>query len=248
MVSVKNKYSFTISGLNIRNVDIKYKLLSSPTTESCKKSQTIVKNITKITDLTNKSSLSNITFLGTSKQVHKCNISMIDFSSRSDVNMLKYHCFWCKNPFNNMPIGCPISHKPSKNVRTYTSVITQNEYTIQEPVINTDVSDTAYYQTDGVFCSFNCCVAYINDNKHNPIYNNSIMLLLNMYNDMFDRKIRHIPAAPDWRMITQYGGHMNITEFRESFDKVEYQNQGVLRDISNKMSSSVTLYEPRLKF
>jgi hypothetical protein len=162
--------------------------------------------------------------------------------------MLKYHCFWCKNPFNNMPLGCPISHKPSKISKKYVSVITQNEYEICEPVMSLPINDNSYYLTDGVFCSFNCCIAYMNDNKKDPLYNNSSMLLSKMYNEMFGHPSVDIPPAPHWRTISQYGGYMNITEFRESFDKVEYQNHGVLMDISNKMTSISLLYEPKLKF
>ena len=46
-----------------------------------------------------------------------------------------------------------------------------------------------YYETDGIFCSFNCCQSYINDNKHIRLYDNSHMLLLKMYNDLMELKI-----------------------------------------------------------
>jgi hypothetical protein len=237
----KNKLFLCIKGVNIRDIETKYELSN----DSSNAVQEIGTKITRISDL---SSQQSITFLGPSKQIHRCNVSMIDFSSKSDIGMLRYHCFWCKNPFNDMAIGCPISHKPSKVSKRYVSVITQNEYAISEPVMSIPVNDNSYYITDGVFCSFNCCVAYMNDNKKDPLYNNSNMLLLKMYNEMFERKAVEIPPAPHWRTITQYGGHMNITEFRESFDKVEYQNHGILMDISKKMASTSLLYEPKLKF
>jgi hypothetical protein len=246
MVSSKNKLFFSINGLNIRDLELKYQLYKNSV--SIKPSDLSQDKVTRISDLASQPNQTNITFLGISKQLHKCNVSMIDFSSKSDVSMLKYHCFWCKNPFSNMPIGCPIAHKPSKLSKKYVSVITQNEYVIEEPVMCLPTNDKSYYQTDGVFCSFNCCIAYTNDNKNNPLYNNSNMLLLKMYNEMFDRTNIEIPMAPHWRTISQYGGHMSIIEFRESFDKVEYQNHGTLRDISSKMSSISMLYEPKLKF
>jgi hypothetical protein len=246
MVLTKNKLFIDIKGIDISSIESKYQLYTK--NQSTTVDYETKQSVTKISDLTSQANPSTITFLGSSKQIHKCNVSMIDFSSKSDVNMLRYHCFWCKNPFGNMPIGCPISHKPSKITKKYVSVITQNEYVIDEPVMCLDTNDKSYYQTDGVFCSFNCCIAYINDNKNNPIYNNSNMLLLNMYNEMFKSKITYMPSAPHWRTISQYGGHMNITEFRESFDKVEYQNHGSLRDVSKKMASLSTLYEPKLKF
>ena len=45
-------------------------------------------------------------------------------------------------------------------------------------------STEEYYQTDGVFCSFNCCKAFIEDNKHKRVYDNSSLLLLKMYNEI----------------------------------------------------------------
>lgn len=241
MVSSKNKLFFIIDGINVKDIELKYELYDDDSISGVTKT-------TRLSDLTNQPSQNNITFLGTSKQIHRCNVSMIDFSSKSDVSMLKYHCFWCKNPFNDVPIGCPISHKPSKLCKKYVSIINQNEYEILEPAMSIPVDDNSYYQTDGVFCSFNCCVAYTNDNKKNPTYYNSDMLLLKMYNEMFEHQVTEIPMAPHWRTITQYGGHMSIIEFRQSFDKVEYQNHGNLMDISKKMSSISVLYEPTLKF
>ena len=39
------------------------------------------------------------------------------------------------------------------------------------------VDENEYYETDGIFCSFNCCQAFINENKHNPLYEHSTFLL-----------------------------------------------------------------------
>ena len=73
------------------------------------------------------------------------------------------------------------------------------------------------------------------------------MLLVNMYNDMFLKQIKTIPPAPDWRTLTQYGGHLSINEFRESLDNVEYKNQGIMNDIPKQVSLA-TLFEKKLKF
>ena len=44
-----------------------------------------------------------------------------------------------------------------------------------------------YYETDGCFCSFNCCLAFINDNVHNAMYSSSKHLLMKMYYDIFNK-------------------------------------------------------------
>ena len=250
----EKSYTFTLVGVCVKNVDVRYGFLPNDSTNDS------VKNITKLTDLnTNKCAPISISFFGESKETHKCNVSMIDFHSKSNANSLRYHCFWCKNPFDTLGIGCPISFVPKKFSRKYTSVINQNKYVIEEHTTkNSPVDDDigslnlvgeAYYQTDGVFCSFNCCSAYITDNKKNPLYTNSRMLLVNMYNDMFMKQIKAIPPAPHWKTLTHYGGHLSITEFRESLDNVEYKNQGCMSDIDiPKQVSLATLFEKKLKF
>ena len=77
----------------------------------------------------------------------------------------------------------------------------------------------------------------------------SHMLLVNMYNDMFVKQIKTIPPAPHWRTLTHYGGHLNISEFRESLDNVEYKNQGCMSNVDiPKQVSIATLFEKKLKF
>ena len=251
----EKSYIFTIVGVCVTNVDVRYGFISNDNNNESSK------NITKLTDLNaNKCAPISISFFGESKESHKCNISMIDFDSKSNTNSLRYHCFWCKNSFDTIGIGCPISFVPKKVSRKYTSVINQNNYVIEEDTIKDSLVDDdtagvlnlvgeAFYQTDGVFCSFNCCSAYITDNKKNPLYKSSRMLLVNMYNDMFRKQIKTIPPAPDWRTLTQYGGHLNIQDFRESLDNVEYKNQGTMNDINiPKQVSLATLFEKKLKF
>lgn len=251
----EKSHIFTITGVCATFVDVLYGFI--PNTNSCESA----KNTTKLIDLNaNKGVPISISFFGESKESHKCNVSMIDFNSKSNTHSLRYHCFWCKNPFDTLGIGCPISFVPKKVSRKYTSVINQNKYVIEEDTIKDSLLDDdeagalnlvgeAFYQTDGVFCSFNCCSAYITANKKNPLYTSSRMLLVNMYNDMFLKQVKTIPPAPDWRILTQYGGHLSINDFRESLENVEYKNQGSMNDINiPKQVSIATLFEKKLKF
>lgn len=246
----EKNYNFTITNICLNSVDLRYGFIANDSVET--------KNITKLTDLnTNKCIPITISFFGEGKESHKCNVSMIDFTSKSNTNSLRYHCFWCKNPFDTLGIGCPISFVPKKFSRKYTSIINQNKYVIEEDTTKDSLPDDttlnlvgeAYYQTDGVFCSFNCCSAYIADNNKNPLYTNSRVLLINMYNDMFTKQIKTIPPAPHWKTLTHYGGHLSISEFRESLVNVEYKNQGCMRhvEVPNQVSL-VTLFEKKLKF
>ena len=235
----KVKYKFVIKEIDVGKINNKYFNDEESPEEIFK-----VSDKTKITDLRQDQT---ITYLGHSKQVHKCNISMIDFNSCKEVTMLKYHCFWCRFPFSNQPIGCPTSFTPSKKIIKYKSAINQHEYSITEP--SCDPGDNSFYKTDGVFCSFNCCMAFINDNNKNPLYSNSANLLSKLYTDIYNIRIKKINPAPHWRTIVQYGGFMNINQFRDSFEKIEYNDHGTISiDIDVNMLSRGILFEKRLKF
>lgn len=237
----KTKYTFKIRGINVESVKQKY-------FKKTDDSENNFENLSASMERTSISELGKdtmITYLGESKQVHKCNVSMIDFKSGKEVLMLKYHCFWCRFPFSNQPLGCPIKHVPSKIVTKYKSSLNQNEYIITEP----DGSlSNSHYQTDGVFCSFNCCMSYINDNKKDPLYSNSVNLLNILYSDIYGSKITKINPAPHWRTLVQYGGWLNINQFRDSFEKMEYNEHGNIINISDLLSSTGVLYEKKLKF
>ena len=64
-------------------------------------------------------------------------------------------------------------------------------------------TNNTYYETDGVFCSFNCCKAYITENKQNTMYNNSeISTIKSVYfNTIMGTKTTVINPAPHWRLL-----------------------------------------------
>jgi len=169
------------------------------------------------------------------KQLTKCHLSTINLSFEEGCNntdnIFKYNCFWCRHPFVNEPVGCPIKCESNKILKTYKSAINNQSYNLIDEVpkskINTD--DKSIYTTDGIFCSFNCCVAYIEDNKNNNLYDKSYMLLLKLYRDMTGFNASKISPAPDWRLIDRYGGHLNINEFRSELDTVKYIRKGMIR-------------------
>jgi hypothetical protein len=109
------------------------------------------------------------------------------------------------------------------------------------------VSEGDIYETDGIFCSFNCCKSFIDDNTHNFMYSNSNYLLLKMYNKILGTQNNVIFPAPHWRILEQYGGNVNIIKFRESFNVIEYEYHGTMRQ-SQKFISVETLYEENIKF
>ena len=181
-----------------------------------------------------------------SKKVHKCMISTIDFSNPSI-----YCCFWDRHFFTTQPIGCPIKYVPDVITREYFSEITKDKFSVKESAsdlskITLDTKYEAeyknYYETDGVFCSFSCCLAFIRDNKKNPIYTDSEHLLRKIYYDFF--KSSNIICSPSWRILKEYGGMVNIEEFRNNVSKMDYIYRGTYKSFK----SVGNLYEEKIKF
>jgi hypothetical protein len=215
----------------------------------------IPENTTKIDDLEIIKKTNVISFLDESKKNRRCLVSMIDFNTKRELDTKrKYKCFWHKDyiPEHYRPIGCPIRFIPSKAVKTYHSEISKETYTIVENIPykkstcdkRITFEDRGYYETDGVFCSFNCCMAFIQDpeNRINPVYRYSEMLLLKMYTDIFDEEAPYIIPAGHWRILEEFGGTKTIEEYMKSFNKIKYEDHGILI-----CTSIYRLYEDQIK-
>ena len=254
-MSKRTKFIITLAVSNADELDLKYDL-HPPLPTPCSQFEhtafenpspiAIVNKTTSIADLTPAGPVT-MSFLGATKHVHKCNISQIDFNTNKVIDECRsYNCYWCRHPIETRPIGCPLSHQPGKSKKEYVSVINQTKYRIEE---NThSIPEDAAYTTDGVFCSFNCCVSYIHDKKGDDRYEHSHMLLLKMHRDMSGFGVSVIPPAPDWRSLSLYGGWLDIEGFRKSFDNTEFEERGLMLDIPVNMMSVSNIYERRLKF
>ncbi len=224
------------------------------------------------------SSLEVISFLDETKRLYQCNVSMIDFKTGSETINMRYNCYWCRYTFDSEAIGCPIRYISTKAIKNYYSEVSKDFYTIKENITNhqtkmiekqacfvftpinkdnkKDSKNTTtiktnkkeYYVTDGVFCSFNCCKAFIKDNKgHNNIYEHSDFLLSKLYYDMYNVKNVNINPAPHWRLLKEYGGHMTINMFRDNFNKSKFEPRGMINN-SDLFKPSAMLYEEKLNF
>ena len=239
----KKSYIFCLKAINIEKIDQKYGITFVSNISNSNTDPPV--NTTKITDLSNdKKTPDIVSFLDESKRLHKCCVTMIDFNSKTDIRSLDYNCFWDRHPFSTTPIGCPTKYIASQAVKVYYSEISRDTYIIKENItpdrqelISGDsrltIEKNEYYETDGIFCSFNCCQAFIKDNKHKIIYNQSETLLTEIYNHLFGDSISVIESAPHWRLIKEYGGHHTIDTFRESFNKIEYEPHGKSGNVSN---------------
>lgn len=227
---VKKRNTFLLQNINISEIDKKYGINVDSNIDSVVELPP-PQNTTKIDELSSKQSY----FFPFIDKSHKCCVTMIDCITSQKIKSV--NCFWCKHPFSSNPIGCPIKYVNSNILQTHISEITKEKYTLQrqisrddtlkllsqKPNKNIKLIQKNYYETDGCFCSFNCCLSFINDNVHNILYINSNHLLMRMYMDTFStNKIPTFHPAPSWRLLSDYGGFMSIDEFRNSFINCAY--------------------------
>lgn len=248
MSSKSKKIIFTLSSINIASINHKYNMNIVLEDETNK-----IKT-TKLTDLEKPTVQKNtefFSFLDDSKKTHKCTLSMIDTRSRLNVKELNYNCFWDRHPIDGEPIGCPINYITKQIQKTFYSQVSKDTYLIRENVMgetkNTESNIITvrepYYETDGAFCSFECCLAFILDNKHNRMYDMSQMLLTKLYNEMNNTKAMTITPASSWRVLKEYGGHISIEKLRSNFGKIDYDYHGMTRTVP-----IAHLYEEKVKF
>ncbi len=266
-----SKYVFTLKNVNTEKVDQKYGITLISNISNFDNQPQNTTKLTELTDTFINKPAQVISFLDESKKLYQCNISMIDFETGNDIETLRYNCYWCRNKFNSRPIGCPINYVSSKIIKKYHSEVSKDKYTITENItknkreffnknkfifklikdknINTSISmnNIEHFETDGVFCSFNCCMAFIKDNKKNKLYEKSESLLLKMYIDLTGLKNVNINPAPHWRLLQEYGGNLSITQFRENFNKTSYEYHGVIKN-SSLYKPVASLFEEKINF
>lgn len=205
----KKKHTFLLKDINPIEIDKKYGFQSKLTNDA------IPMKSTKITELQPFSTHSSTTSFMDDRNV----ISMFD--SVSGKRLIGSVCFWCRLSFKNQPIGCPIRYVPAQTTKICVSETTKEKYVLRQTLPSYESPD-GYYQTDGIFCSFNCCLSFIQDQQNNPYYTHSKELLYQMYKKIYPHTKTKIQPAPSWRLLTDYGGCLNHDEFRNSFNSHIY--------------------------
>lgn len=191
---------------------------------------------TKLSDLNTGNNIPNfITFLDPSKNKIKVWITMRDYINygplpeRTDI-----WCYWCKHPFNTSPIGLPIKYYEEGEIVEYKDTLikvpkddtakptpksSRNRKKKSKPKKN--VEDD-YFETYGIFCSFNCAEAYRIEKKHEPLFRESKQLLRFLYFKLYNNFVDITPAHHYEACLKVFGGKLSIKEFRKSFCKVVY--------------------------
>lgn len=103
-------------------------------------------------------------------------------------------CWWCTDKFNTEPVFLPCKY------------------------------DDKGYHVYGVFCSFNCALAYNNNETHDFKRNERSSLLNKLYEEMYG-EFQNIIEAPSRYVLKKYGGELSINQYRNNliFNNKEYR-------------------------
>lgn len=155
------------------------------------------------------------------KMQHKLWGVMIDVTENGSLPIsTSKSCWWCRSPFHSLPIGCPLKYSSP----TTTSPIDRQRMADKLTAANfppTPIEKLDFFETEGYFCSFPCCKAYIISQRSSIKYKDSAALLGLLYTTIYGSKAS-FPTAPSWKILKEYGGHLTIQEFRMTFGQLEY--------------------------
>ena len=245
LVHSSKKRSFILKNIDIGLVNQKYGLVIMSNIDRQKEEP--VKS-TKITDVIYEAE-PFVSFLDENKKRYQAVVTMIEYLQQKHLpTSTNLKCFWCKYPFETIPIGCPIKYVNSNIEKSYISHITKDKYYMKENITNQKLAsipniilnnenieilpvENNYYLTDGIFCSFNCAMGFIRDNSHDSFYKESYSLLYSMYFHFIGKKPGTILPAPHWRLLSDFGGKLSIEEFRKTFQTISYEFLYNIRDI-----------------
>lgn len=255
-VQIDAQYSFYV---NNTSSNMSYNDFDVLTTSSLKS----VPSRTRITELAPKQKeTSTFSYLDESKKEHQCVLTMVSQDTQCNLpEKTDIHCFWCRHAFDTKPLGCPIQYVPHRIVKNYYSEITKDNYTLRESITDDQLQQNTrhfeknsmnmmtrdYYVTDGIFCSFNCCLAFIQQNNNNPLYRYSENLLSHIYLKTFGKNSQPITPAPSWRILKEYGGPVSVGDYRKNFYKIEYKDIYNIMYPPSKFKMVGFLYEKHVK-
>jgi hypothetical protein len=174
------------------------------------------KTVSKKKNKINKEEIGTTMFLDQNKTKVLLRINMYDEVSNKQLPIYTDKpCWWCREKFKTSPLGLPLRYFAKDN-----NTKIKKEVTKHLNISNIDPKDFDFFETEGLFCSFPCCKAYILD-QNDIRYQKSVTLLSLLYFRLYG-EIININSAPSWKVIDKWGGHLSIEEFRDSFCKVTY--------------------------
>jgi len=163
-----------------------------------------------------------------------------------EINLRNVRCFHCKHcvPDDLLPLSLPIKYFPktqrtilnhhsqfnskkevnseSENLLLFKQMFTKKQY---DKLKNKENITEEYFSCEGVFCSFNCMLSFCREyNNSSCKYRESSMLIILMYKKFFGKMPHNLEPAPSWKLLQDFGGHLTIEDFRNSFQTIKYND------------------------
>lgn len=119
---------------------------------------------------------------------------------------------------------------------------------IKKNIDNCDINNNRYhkiltkdfFETDGVFCSFNCIVSFIEENSYNPLYQNSNHLIYLMYKHIFGQfPNKSFIRSPSWKLRKEYGGILSDDDYDKFVQTVPIIESKQTKSTSNQLKSEI---------
>lgn len=191
--------------------------------------------VERTSDILNEKSDRYQYFLDSKKNRRKMWLHMVDFARDGPLpSCTDIPCMWCREPFITCPLGIPVSFLASDSQSRERKNIMKKCKNMNIPIDST----FEFFETDGVYCSFPCIKSQILQEYSNPRYKNSLSLLSLLYMKLFDQHVHTIPSAPSWKLLSRWGGHMTVEEWRSSFDRIVYnQTINIMKPLMFPLSS-----------
>jgi hypothetical protein len=133
-------------------------------------------------------------------------------------------CKNCHHPYDTHPIGCPIKYVPHHSDpndpkrKKIEKFLSDNNFLYDS---------TDYFEVEHLFCSFPCVKSYImkrlSITPSSYKYTNALTYLTLLYKKLFSLKTAPIiPSAHDTDSLLAYGGHLSISEYRNTMGLLQF--------------------------
>ena len=121
------------------------------------------------------------------------------------------HCYFCRQRVTDHPLGNPIRLEKKK------------------------------YIIEGVFCSFNCLLAYQQE-QTSVRYRESGIHLHTLYRDLTGKRLDILPSK-SWKLLQEYGGNLTLSEWKKLVDPfVTLQGEEQIQAYQSRVTESSEIF------
>ena len=115
-------------------------------------------------------------------------------------------------------------------------IVYENKYESKEQKREHKIITKNFFETDGIFCSFNCIVSFIEENSNNPLYQNSYNYSYLMYKHIFgDYPSYPFIRSPSWKLRKEYGGPLSDEDYNKYIQSIPIVESKQIKTINNNI-------------